>query len=215
MEKMNQFEDLKKAFARFKKLAGSPSYAACFGKTFLDQKSSEYKTADKVAQLLIEHGFGVIHGAYSGVMEASSRGADKAIAADKKKNHYWNIGVPMRIFDKELKRSSRVNLPSAKDISDRKRALIDFCDVCIVLPSGGFGTLLESLEIFHMNQLAEKFGGKIRPLIFLKGNWKKIFDDLYRDLDMTKQKGGQSFAYFPKTIGQLEKIIIRLKAKGL
>lgn len=215
MEKLNQFDDLKKAFNKYRKLAGSPAYAACFGKTFLDPKSPEYKLAEKVSALLVEHGFGIIHGGYIGVMEAASKGADRAINLDKKKNLYWNVGVPMKTFDKELARSSRVNLPAAKDISDRKKALIEFCDICVVLPSGGFGTLLESLELFHMNQIAEKFGGKIRPLIFLGGNWKKIFDDLYRDLDMNKQKGGQSFVSFPKTLNQLERVILKIKEKNL
>ena len=83
------------------------------------------------------------------------------------KSDYLNIGVPLRMIDKELARSSKINRPAAETIGDRKKALIEFCDACIVMPSGGFGTILESLETFHMNPLAEQFGGKIRPLIYL------------------------------------------------
>lgn len=213
MKKNNEFNDLKKYFRDYKKKAGNISYIACFGKTFLDKKSREYELADHVAEMVVKNGFGVIHGGYTGVMEASSNGADKAIKKDRRKNKYWNIGVPMATFDKELKRSSKTNLPPAKDISDRKKALIEFCDICVVLPSGGFGTILESLEIFHMNQLAEKFGGKIRPIIFIGGNWKKIFDDLYKNLDMNKQKGGESFVYFIKSLKELNSILDILRKK--
>ncbi len=213
MKKNNEFNDLEKSFLDYKKEAGDISYVACFGKTFLDKETQEYELAKNTAELIIENGYGIIHGGYVGTMEALSCGADIAIEKDKNKNKYWNIGVPMATFDKELKRSSKTNLPPAKDISDRKKALIEFCDICVVLPSGGFGTILESLEIFHMNQLAEKFGGKIRPLIFIDGNWKKIFDDLYKNLDMNKQKGGESFVYFIKSLKELNSILDILRKK--
>lgn len=214
MKKINEFHNLEKSFSDYKKKAGGISYVACFGKTFLDKQSKEYELAKNVAGLIIENNFGVIHGGYAGVMEASSYGADIAIEKDDNKNKYWNIGVPMITFDKELRRASKINLPSAKDISDRKKALIEFCDICVVLPSGGFGTILESLEIFHMNQLAEKFGGKIRPLIFIGGNWKKIFDNLYKNLDMNKQKNGESFVYFIKSLKKLNSILNILRKKN-
>lgn len=82
-----------------------------------------------------------------------------------------------------------------------------------MLPSGGFGTILEALEIFHTNQLAEKFGGKIRPLVFIGGNWKKIFNSLYRNLDMNKQKNGESFVYFIKSLKELDGILSVLRKK--
>ena len=211
MENKNEFNDLAKTFFEYRKRAGDIKYAACFGKTFLDKKSSEYKLAEKVAGIVIKNGFGVLHGGYTGVMEASSIGANKEIKKSENRNKYWNVGVPMITFDDELNRSSEINLPAAKDISDRKKALIEFCDLCIVLPSGGFGTLLETLEIFHMNQLAEKFGGKIRPLIFIDGNWSKIFSQLYQNLDMHKQKNGDSFAYFIKSTEELENILEIIK----
>ena len=213
MERNNEFNHLKKSFLEYRKKAGNINYVACFGKTFLDKRSHEYGLAENAAELIIENGYGIIHGGYCGAMEALSYGATKAIIKDKKKNKYWNIGVPMVTFDKELKRSSEINLPPAKDISDRKKALIDFCDICVVLPTGGFGTILESLEIFHMNQIAEKFGGKIRPLIFIDGNWEKIFDNLYKNLDMNKQKNGELFAYFVKSLKELNDILSILNKK--
>ncbi len=207
-KKVNEYKDLEKTFLRYKKNTGNVSYVSCFGKTFLDNDTKEYKLAEEASGIVVENGFGVLHGGYSGVMEAVSKGAKIAIDNNKLRNKYYNVGVPMRVFDKELERSSEVNLPAAKDISDRKKVLVECCDICLVLPSGGFGTLVETIEIFHLNQLAEKFGEKIRPIIFIKGNWKTLFDDLYKNLDMKKQKNGESFTYFIDSLEELD-IILR------
>jgi predicted Rossmann-fold nucleotide-binding protein len=206
------FEQIEKNFIDFRKRAENPSYIAIFGKTFLDRNSEEYRLTKEVAYKVIESGFGVIHGSYGGIMRAANEGAEAAI---KKmgKNEYLNIGVPLRMIDKELSRSSKINLPAAETIGDRKKALTEFCDACIVMPSGGFGTMLESLEIFHMNQLAEKFGGKIRPLIFIGERWNTIFEALYENLDMNKQKTGESFCHFINDIKQLELILSEIELK--
>lgn len=208
----NSFEQIESAFVEFKKKAGNPYYVAIFGKTFLDENTQEYKLARKVAYKVIEIGFGVLHGAYAGVMKAVNEGAESAIRK-LKKNEYFNVGVPLKMIDQELPRSSNINLPPAETIGDRKKALIEFCDVCVVMPSGGFGTMLESLEIFHMNQLAEKFGGKIRPLIFIGERWNTIFEALYKNLDMNKQKTGESFCHFINDIKQLELILSEIELK--
>lgn len=208
---INDYGKISRCFISYKKKAGNIKFVSCFGKTFLAENSSEFKLAEKIAETIVGSGFGVLHGGYVGAMKAVSIGANKVIAKSKGSNSYWNIGVPMITFDTSLERSSLVNLPAAKDIADRKKALVELCDVCVVLPSGGFGTLVEALEIFHTNQLAEKFGGKIRPLIFVGGNWKEIMKDLYCKLDMKNQKDGEKFCHFIKTTKQLQKILLMLK----
>ena len=205
------FEDLKSAFEKCRAQAGNPAYVACFGKTFLEPESEAYKLSEKVGAMIIENGFGVLHGGYIGTMQAVSEGANTAIRQDSSKNEYWNIGVPMYLFDADVKRSSSTHLPAAKDISDRKGALVTFCDACVVLPSGGFGTLLETLEIFHSNQIAEKFGGKIRPLFFIGENWKLLFDAIYKNLDMHKQSSGEAFTHFLTSIEELDRELKLLK----
>ena len=89
---------------------------------------------------------------------------------------------------------------------DRKKALTHFCDACIVLPSGGIGTILEAIELFHLNQLAEKFKGKIRPIIFIGKHWKELMDGIMEKLDMEKQKGGDDFIHFVDSFEQLKNI---------
>jgi predicted Rossmann-fold nucleotide-binding protein len=198
------FEDLKSTFEDYRTKAGSPSYIACFGKTFLEPENETYKLSQRVAEVIVQNGFGVLHGGYIGAMEAVSSGANTAIKKDASKNEYWNIGVPMYLFEKELKHSSSVRLPAAGDIFDRKEALVTFCDACVVLPSGGFGTLLEVLEIFHSNQMAEKFGGKIRPLFLVGNNWKTLFEAIGTHLDMNNQSSGEAFTHFLTSVEELD-----------
>lgn len=205
------FEGLKSAFEEYRARAGNPLYIACFGKTFLEPESEMYKLSERIGEVVVENGFGVLHGGYIGAMGAVSKGANTAIEKDASKNEYWNIGVPMYLFDKELERSSSAHLPAARDISDRKEALVTFCDACVVLPSGGFGTLLETLEIFHSNQIAEKFGGKIRPLFFVGDNWKPLFEAICEHLDMNKQSSGETFTHFLASVEELERELKLLK----
>ena len=210
---MNNYEKIRESFNKYKQKAKVDKYIACFGKTFISKSSLEYRMSKKIGYLNIKQGFGVIHGGYSGVMEAISFGADKAINEFDAANKYWNIGVPMKTFDKSLKRSSRVNLPACNDILDRKRALIELCDICVVLPSGGIGTVLETLGIFHLNQIAEKFGGKIRPIIFIGSNWKRIIKYLLSKLNMSSQSIGDNFTYFCKNYEDYEKLIKKLSER--
>ena len=209
------FEDLEKAFADYSNKAGSPAYIACFGKTFLESDSEAYKLSEKVGAMIVENGFGVLHGGYIGSMEAVSNGANDAIGKDASKNEFWNIGIPMQTFDGNVARASSVHLPPANDIFDRKKALITFCDACVVLSSGGGGTLLEALELLHVNQIAEKFGGKIRPLFFVGDAWKDLFNEIYSRLDMTKQSNGELFLHFLASIEDLDKELKLLKTKNL
>lgn len=209
-EKIVNFSDMEKSFLYHKKRAGNIRYVACFGKTFLSKDDAAYDISHSIGKCLIENGFGVLHGGYCGAMEAISNGADSAIYNNLEKNLHYNVGVPMQIFDKELKRSAKINLPAAVDIVDRKKALTHFCDACIVLPSGGIGTVLEAIELFHLNQLAEKFGGKIKPIIFIGKHWKELMDNIMERLDMEKQKGGEEFTHFINSVDQLIPILNKI-----
>ncbi len=206
-------DELKASFEHYKEQGGSQLYAACFGKTFIDSESTAYREATAIGKLAIEKGFGVLHGGYSGLMDAVSTGASEAIAG-RGLSPNWNIGVPMYTFDADtkIKRTESVHLPAARDIYARKEALVTFNDVCIVLPVGGFGTLLETIDIFHANQLAEKFGGKIRPIIFMGEHWKKLFtEELPKYLDMHLQKDGDNFCYFVTTTEEVGQLLETIK----
>ena len=110
------------------------------------------------------------------------------------------------MVDAELSRSSRVNLPAAVTVHERINLLTTLPDACIVM-LGGFGTLAETTMWFHTNQMAQKFGGKVRPMIFVGEEWKHLMDEICNGLDLTKQQGGESFVYFVTTLEEAETIL--------
>jgi len=151
-----------------------------------------------------------MHGGYIGTMEAVSEGANIAIQKDMHKNENWNIGVPMKTFDKDLKRADCKQLSASENILDRKRILVENCDACVVLPIGGIGTLLEVIEIFHINQINTKFGGEIKPIIFYGKIWKKLMNELKNRLDLSNQSDGNGFITFVDNLEQLDGVLKRL-----
>jgi predicted Rossmann-fold nucleotide-binding protein len=195
----NVYEQAMSTFADYKRQAGNPAYVCCFGKTFIERDSSEYAASQEIGRLLVEDGFGVIHGGYSGVMEAVSKGADNAISDRSDRNEYYNIGVPFTVIKDELPLSAKVNLPEVDNVLDRAQVLIDSSDAVVVMPSGGVGTLVELLDVFHQNQLNQKFGGQIKPIVCVGGKWQLIIDFLLDNLDMNKQSSGSEFIFHVST----------------
>lgn len=194
----------------FKEKAGNPPYVACFGKTFVDENDQNYLTSKEIGKIVVESGFGVLHGGYIGTMQAVSSGANEGIKLDEKKNKFWNIGVPMKIFDKDVVKADCTQLTSTENILDRKRVLVEMCDACIALPVAGFGTLLEIIEIFHVNQINVKFGGKIKPIIFYGTMWKELMGEIMRKLDLKGQTSGGEFTFYVENIKQLQEVLKKL-----
>jgi predicted Rossmann-fold nucleotide-binding protein len=208
---MSELEQIKKEFLEFKGKAGNPAYVACFGKTFVGEDNRNYGISQDIGKLIIENGFGVLHGGYIGTMQAVSSGANEAIKLDPNKNAFWNIGVPMKTFDADVKRADCAHLTATENIFDRKRILIEMCDICVVLPIGGVGTLLEVIELFHINQINSKFGGKITPIIFYGKMWKELMSDLTRKLDLSGQSNGSDFTTYVDTLGELREVLSNKK----
>lgn len=210
-EMESNLAEVKNEFLSFKEKAGNPSYIACFGKTFVNEDDPNYTASQEVGKLVVENGFGVTHGGYTGTMQAVSSGANEGIKLDSKKNAFWNIGVPMKTFDSNVKRAECSQLTATLNILDRKRVLVDMCDACIALPVAGFGTLLETIEIFHVNQINSKFGGKIRPIIFYGKVWKELMGDIMNRLDLKGQSSGDEFVTYVETLDELKEALKKLK----
>lgn len=206
-------EDIKKEFLALKEESSCSYFAACFGKTVVDPSDISYKTAEEIGEIVIESNLGVLHGGYTGTMEAVSNGANRAIDKDITKNKGWNVGVPMKSFDERIKRADSKHLTPAENILDRKRILVDMCDLCVVLPVGGMGTLLEVLEIFHVNQINEKYGGIINPIIFYGDFWKKLFPELLLMLDMKGQSQGESFITYVNSSEELKNALVTFQVQ--
>ena len=208
---ISSFKNLEDSFAEYKRLSGACGYVACFGKTFISEDHPDFSFAQEVSKQVIASGFGVIHGGYLGIMKGVSIGADTAIKNDGSKNTYWNIGVPLTIFDDELCRVAEINLPPASELLDRIKALLTFCDACIVLPSAGFGTLAEAILLFHLNQIAEKFLlAAPKPMLLLGKSWQSLFEMIYQTLDMTNQIKGENFILFGETLEDVKVFLKKL-----
>ncbi len=210
----SNLEQVIKEFVAFKEKAGNPDYVACFGKTFVEEVDENYITSKEIGKLVIESGFGVLHGGYIGTMQAVSSGANDGIKLDPKKNEFWNIGVPMKTLDDNVKRADNIQLTATENILDRKRVLVETCDACIALPVAGFGTLLEVIEIFHVNQTNTKFGGKIRPIIFYGKIWKDLMGEIMNKLDLKGQSNGEEFTTYVESTEELKHALSEIK-RGL
>ncbi len=196
----------------FKKESGANMFVACLGKSSLKKNSADYKTIKKLGEIIIEEDFGLIHGGYSGgAMQAIDEGASETILKQNKKNSL-NIGVPYLPFDNDWPRVEKsVFLKPAKKLSERIDNIICNSDIIVVLPKGGFGTLTELIYAFHVNQIEEDVGGKIRPIIFYGINWKILMKELMKGLDVTKQSTGKNWSYYVDTPEDFKKILFSLK----
>ena len=140
-----------------------------FGGSRCGPDAAEYQEALKLGRLLVEAGFEVCSGGYSGVMEAISRGAHEA------DGHV--IGVTMEQFKSPPNPYLKKIEPSA-DFYSRLQILIRESAGYIAL-RGGMGTVTEISLVWNklvMNVLPQ------RPLILLGECWPHTIDCLRRHL---------------------------------
>ena len=132
-----------------------------------DLAEEYYKVAEELAELIVQKGYGIMHGAgIIGLMGRLIKGAAK------------HGGKVTGVVPESLNKSFIVNdvkqvLVVTKDMKDRKEYLRENSCAFIALP-GGFGTLEEVAEVITLKQL--KYHAK--PIIFMNtlGYYDKLFD---------------------------------------
>jgi uncharacterized protein (TIGR00730 family) len=146
-----------------------------FGSARSLPSSPAYKTAAKVARLLVKNGFSVISGGGPGVMEAANKGAAEAggrsvglhihLPNEQAPNPYANVRLDFKYF------------------FIRKVMFIKYAVAYIILP-GGFGTLDELFEAITLIQTK-----RIRPfpVVLLNSEYWKGLMDWIKDT-MLKEK---------------------------
>jgi uncharacterized protein (TIGR00730 family) len=129
----------------FEKLAKIGPCVTIFGSARTKSNSPYYKTAEKIAYQLVQHGYGVVTGGGPGIMEAGNRGARRA----RGKSVGLNIFLPF-----EQKGNQYID-PDKLITFDyffvRKVMFVKYSQGFIVLP-GGFGTLDELTEALTLIQ---------------------------------------------------------------
>jgi hypothetical protein len=114
-----------------------------FGSSRAHPNSTDYKTTQEVARLLVENHFNVISGGGPGIMEAANRGAAEAggksvglhihLPNEQRPNKYANVRLDFKYF------------------FIRKVMFVKYAVAYVIVP-GGFGTLDELFEALTLIQ---------------------------------------------------------------
>jgi uncharacterized protein (TIGR00730 family) len=134
---------------------------AVFGSGMISNDDDIYKQAYECGRLLARNGYIVINGAYTGVMEAVSKGA-------KLENGYV-IGVPLTAFRRDKTNDYLDEVITTHSYDDRIRTLVSKADAYLIL-KGGIGTLSELYYCWCTAQVHYPYH---KPIILIGKDWKE------------------------------------------
>ena len=140
-----------------------------FGGSKCREPDPEYTQALRVGELLVDSGFTICTGGYSGVMEAASRGAHERGGRV--------VGITMNQFKSEPNRYLTEKVPS-EHFYERLQRLITHSVGYIAL-RGGMGTVTEVSLVW--NKLQTRVLDP-RPLVLLGDCWPPIVKEWQRRL---------------------------------
>jgi uncharacterized protein (TIGR00730 family) len=149
--------ELRKAFAIFAPYRKHRK-VTIFGSARTPCDAPEYVQAEKLGKAMVEHGWYVVTGASTGIMEAGHRGAGRD------RSMGLNIMLPFEQESNEVIRGDS-KLITMKYFFTRKLMFVKECDAVVCLP-GGFGTLDEAFEVLTLLQTGKR---ELMPLVFLDG----------------------------------------------
>jgi len=127
-----------------------------FGSARTPRDAPAYQQAETLGRRMVQHGWFVVTGAATGIMEAGHRGAGR--------NHSMglNIMLPFEQESNEIIRGD-AKLVTMKYFFTRKLMFVKECDAVVCLP-GGFGTLDEALEVLTLLQTGKR---ELMPVVLL------------------------------------------------
>ncbi len=205
-----------------KEKSGAKLFASVLGKSTIQKESEEYQAISRFTEILLENGYGIIHGGYAGgAMSATSDSANNYIAKHNLSS-YLNIGVPQKQHDGLWERVVGAQfLETAEDIFHRLK-VVTSGDIAVICPLGGDGTELEETIVFHENIVRagmNKYGGhneKMTPLVFFQTkngtDWKMLIETKMKTLDTSaKSISDYDWLYFVNSFDEFEKIILEIK----
>jgi predicted Rossmann-fold nucleotide-binding protein len=211
-----------KKINELKQLSGATKFASVLGKSTIDPNREEYVMIEKCTEILLKHGYGIIHGGYAGgAMQATSNATNRYIQKHGLPKEL-NIGVPQRQHDGLWDRVESASFTTvANDIYERLQ-IVTSGDIAVVCPLGGDGTELEETIVFHENVVKmgmNKYGGtseKMTPLIFLQTkdgtDWKTLIQTKLTLLDTSvKDIKEYDWLYFINSIEEFEEVLESIK----
>lgn len=172
-----------------------------FGSARTRPKDPFYKTAERIAGLMVRSGFAVITGGGAGIMEAANKGAFEAggksvglsiqLPLEKKPNKYARINIPFHYF------------------FIRKLMFIKYAMAHIILP-GGFGTLDELFETVTLIQTRRI---KSQPVILVgSAYWGDLLSWLKKTAMAEKKIGKKDLAIMHLTDSPEEVVRLVMEA---
>jgi uncharacterized protein (TIGR00730 family) len=153
-----------------KQAAERKKVVTIFGSSRPLEGDAEYKTAYQTGKRLAQEGFDICNGGYSGIMEASARGAREAGAK--------TIGVT---FENPFKKIPNIWIDEEifmPTLITRLMKLIEIGDAYVIL-KGGTGTLLELSAVWEF--VNKGFIDK-KPIVTVGEFWDAVVDTLRREL---------------------------------
>lgn len=144
-----------------------------FGSSLPGERTAAYRETQRLGGLLAESGFALCNGGYSGLMEASARGAREAGG--------HTIGVTCAVWPFPANRWI-VEEVRTGSFPERIMTLIERGDAYVVLP-GGTGTLAElalAWELMNKASLSKTVGGR-KPLLVMAPYWQPVIDCLNQE----------------------------------
>jgi hypothetical protein len=144
-----------------------------FGSSLPAEGSAAYNEAQRLGRLLAEAGYAVCNGGYSGLMEASARGAREAGG--------HTIGITCALWPRPANPYIAEEVRT-QNFPERLMTLIERGNAYVVLP-GGTGTLAELAlcwEMMNKGSLSKTVGGR-KPLLVKAPYWQAVIDCLRQE----------------------------------
>jgi uncharacterized protein (TIGR00730 family) len=150
----------------------SKPVVAVFGSHKTPEDDEDYRRARLLGRMLARAGFVVCNGGYTGVMEASSRGASEMGGV--------SLGLTIAVFGDQGPNPFVTREIKSEALCERLANFVELSDAFVVF-KGGVGTLAELFVIWNLMQ-TRALGP--RPLIVVGQCWPKIIESLGENLEV-------------------------------
>lgn len=194
-------------------------YAGCVWKTTLATDHPLYTQSVRMAEILVSHGVGIIHGGYEDgkwwwTMQAYAQWASHIIK-QKGLDPSYNIWVPEARFDAKWWVQDRTKFDTVfcdpqPHMDQRCGTIIDASDMLVVNPLAGNGTIREVFTWYERNDIHKPnnlWQWKIWPMILFWDHWKELFTLLDNNFAIGTRLKDDSNMYFVNSLEEFEEVV--------